>query len=150
MTPELQEALYKDFPDLFREKDLPMTQTCMCWGCEVGDGWEPILRKVCEDLTALDLPHLRLTQVKEKYGTLTIYVNDYQDEVEDILGKAEIASSKTCEECGKPGTINSRGYLQCLCDECRLCMGAGRTVEGGSGISIYELMFGSLKEGDNE
>lgn len=119
MTPELQDKLYSDFPDLFKEKDLPMTATCMCWGCEVSDGWEPIIRKACEALSELKLPHLRFTQVKEKYGTLTIYVNDYQDDVVAILNKAEEESARTCEACGKPGKVAGRSWLKCLCEECR-------------------------------
>ena len=119
MTPELQDALYADFPSLFVENDLPMTQTCMCWGCDVGSGWEPLLRRVCEDLMKLGLEHLCFTQVKEKWGTLTIYVNDYQDEVCVILDKAEKDSATICEQCGKPGKINTRGWLKCLCEECR-------------------------------
>jgi hypothetical protein len=47
MNKELQDKLYSDFHDLFQEKDLDMTQTCMCWGIECGDGWEPIIRSMC-------------------------------------------------------------------------------------------------------
>ena len=50
MTKELEDQLYKDFPELFAEKDLPMTETCMCWGIECGDGWEPIIRNTCKSL----------------------------------------------------------------------------------------------------
>jgi hypothetical protein len=50
MDKELQEKLYADFPELFKEKDLPMTQTCMCWGIECRNGWEPIIRNVCFSL----------------------------------------------------------------------------------------------------
>lgn len=50
MTEELQEKLYLDYPDLFKEKDLPMTETCMCWGIDCGDGWENIIRNVCKSL----------------------------------------------------------------------------------------------------
>jgi hypothetical protein len=48
MDKELQEKLYADFPELFKEKDLPATQTCMCWGIECRNGWEPIIRNVCK------------------------------------------------------------------------------------------------------
>jgi hypothetical protein len=60
MTSELQERLYKDFPELFQEKDLPMTETCMCWGIECGDGWEPILRNMCNMLKYKGTRSLRL------------------------------------------------------------------------------------------
>lgn len=52
MTKELEDALYKDFPELFQEVELDMTQTCMCWGLECGDGWEPVVRNMCKMLSA--------------------------------------------------------------------------------------------------
>lgn len=50
MDKELQEKLYADFPELFQEKDLPMTKTCMCWGIECRNGWENIIRNACKVL----------------------------------------------------------------------------------------------------
>ena len=47
MKEELQNKLYADFPDLFQETKLDQTQTCMCWGLECCDGWEPIIRNMC-------------------------------------------------------------------------------------------------------
>jgi hypothetical protein len=32
MKAELQEKLYTDYPEIFKQKDLDMTQTAMCWG----------------------------------------------------------------------------------------------------------------------
>jgi len=60
MNKELEENLYKDFPDLFFEKDLPMTETCMCWGIDCRDGWEPILRSACKMLTCRNSQSVRL------------------------------------------------------------------------------------------
>ena len=47
MKPELQSKLYKKYPKIFEQKDLPMTQTCMCWGVDCGDGWYWILDMLC-------------------------------------------------------------------------------------------------------
>ena len=47
MKQELEEKLYTKYPKLFKERGLPMTQTCMCWGCEHGDGWFNILDRMC-------------------------------------------------------------------------------------------------------
>ena len=43
MTPELTAKLLKRFPLMYRGYYSPMNQTCMCWGFEVGNGWEAIL-----------------------------------------------------------------------------------------------------------
>jgi hypothetical protein len=47
MKQELEEQLYKKYPKLFKERNLPMTQTAMCFGCEHSDGWYNILNKMC-------------------------------------------------------------------------------------------------------
>jgi hypothetical protein len=47
MKQELEEQLYKKYPKLFAERKLPMTQTCMCWGCAHGDGWYNIIERMC-------------------------------------------------------------------------------------------------------
>jgi hypothetical protein len=44
---ELQEKLYNKYPKLFYQKDLPMQQTCMCWGIECGNGWYTIIDNAC-------------------------------------------------------------------------------------------------------
>ena len=47
MKAELQKQLYEKYPKIFRQKDLPMNQTCMCWGIEVGEGWYNIIDTLC-------------------------------------------------------------------------------------------------------
>lgn len=43
MKPENTKKLLTRFPILYRQYYLPMTQTCMCWGFECGDGWFDLL-----------------------------------------------------------------------------------------------------------
>lgn len=87
MTPELQSRLFAKYPKIFRDRTLPMTQTCMCWGLECGDGWYAILDHLCYALTwtystgltvdeayvPVEPPQVIADQVKEKYGTLRFY-----------------------------------------------------------------------------
>lgn len=40
---KLKEDLMKKFPRLYADRTKPMTQTCMCWGLDVGVGWLPII-----------------------------------------------------------------------------------------------------------
>jgi hypothetical protein len=51
MTRELEEKLYKDFPELFAQAEESNPQNGMYYGADVGDGWEPILRRTSEILT---------------------------------------------------------------------------------------------------
>jgi hypothetical protein len=43
MNQELTQRLVKRFPILYQNYSSPMTQTCMCWGFEHGDGWFEII-----------------------------------------------------------------------------------------------------------
>lgn len=47
MKQELEQQLYDKYPKLFAERNLPMTQTCMCWGLDCGPGWFPIIKRMC-------------------------------------------------------------------------------------------------------
>jgi hypothetical protein len=132
-TPDWREDLMRKYDGIFRERTLPMTHTCMCWGLDVSDGWEKLLENLCARLAGIE----RLTgvkviarQVKEKYGTLRFYydVNPgtvpgdiaslAEDLIDQIVSKAEHDSGHTCESCGELGKIRDSGWTVTLCDNC--------------------------------
>jgi len=43
MKQELDKLLCEKYPKMMVNRNLPMTETCMCWGFECGDGWFNIL-----------------------------------------------------------------------------------------------------------
>lgn len=47
MTPELDKQLCEKYPKIFAQRNLPMTQTAMCWGFP-GDGWYWLIDNLCE------------------------------------------------------------------------------------------------------
>jgi len=51
MKTELQEKLFSKYPKIFGDRTKPMTETCMCWGLEVGEGWYDLIDTLCEALT---------------------------------------------------------------------------------------------------
>jgi hypothetical protein len=51
MKPELQQQIFAKYPKMFGDRTKPMTETCMCWGLEVGDGWYNLIDTLCEALT---------------------------------------------------------------------------------------------------
>ena len=51
MKSELQEKLFSKYPKIFGDRTKPMTETCMCWGLDVGDGWYDLIDVLCEALT---------------------------------------------------------------------------------------------------
>jgi hypothetical protein len=87
-------------------------------------------------------PQIVLAQVKEKWGTLTVYhdtipteeipediwgvldvdefykkLKRYNDKIEFAIDYAEYLSSITCEITGKDGKRYTKGWYQTLCDE---------------------------------
>jgi hypothetical protein len=125
MNPELQNKLYEKYPLLFCEKDLPPTQSLLCFGIETDDGWYDLLSRVCEMIThhekynkGPDYHPVRFTQVKEKYGTLRLYYVGGDDFVQGVISFAEYISGFICEETGNPGRVMSRGgWYKCLSPE---------------------------------
>ena|ERR1041385_1086190 len=136
MKPELEEALFRDFPNLY--KNLAYF--------ECDDGWEPLIRRLSEKLEtmikALDYPYegkvqLLATdppdwifpyaqQVKEKFGGLRFYMSSGTDEMYEAINQAESESYLTCEACGAPGESRSGGWIKTLCDECEAKSGRRR------------------------
>jgi len=121
MRQELDEKLCKEFPNLYGDRYQSPQATCMCWGFCCGDGWYDIIY----DLSKVLEPNgIVASQVKEKFGTLRFYIcggdeNTDHDAVRAAIDKAEELSTKTCEYCGKPGSLRSGSWLKTLCDECK-------------------------------
>lgn len=119
MTPELEQKLYSAYPKIFRQKDLPMSQTCMCWGICCDDGWYTILNSLCSRIQIhVDqnkLPQVEAVQVKEKFGTLRFYVDHADDYVRGLIAMAESFTAYTCETCGNAGKRLTQGWYRTLC-----------------------------------
>ena len=62
----------------------------------------------------------RITQIKEKYGSLVIYTYCTFWELDQIIQKYTKISEKTCVSCGKPAKWISLGYILPYCDDCKI------------------------------
>jgi hypothetical protein len=51
MKTELEQKLFEKYPKIFGDRTKPKTESCMCWGLEVGDGWYDLIDILCEALT---------------------------------------------------------------------------------------------------
>jgi len=99
------------------------------FGVECCTGWkslyQPILDKIDEyNKDKEDNDKIRVMQVKEKFGTLRIYVDNAPQEIYDEIDKAERTSSIVCEECGyknphKVSTSLVLGWYRTLCQRCK-------------------------------
>lgn len=61
-------------------------------------------------------------QIKEKFGTLRIYLNGVPEEiyreVQDLINEAEYKSAKVCELCGEPAKLKTSGWHITICEKC--------------------------------
>ena len=127
MDKTLDEKLVKTFPNLYKDRNGNMMETCMCWGFP-GDGWFQLIWDLSEKLEKMILemktqhPEMkyspRAVQVKEKYGTLRFYMSSETDEMSKAISVAEDISEKTCESCGKEGILFSEGWCKVRCVDC--------------------------------
>jgi hypothetical protein len=84
-----QEILEK-YPSLYREKDLPMEESCMYWGLDVPEDWLPVVDKLSGVLESMpkysyktdpdnESSYVQVKvaiiakQVKQKFGDLRFY-----------------------------------------------------------------------------
>jgi hypothetical protein len=132
MKKELQDQLFGKYPEIFKQKDLPMSQTCMCWGIDTGNGWYDLLDVLCGQIEhhqkTLDSRYefqlkqhnelpigekllapqpidatIEATQVKEKFGGLRFYYNGGDDYIRGLVDMAEDMSYRICDVCGGSG-----------------------------------------------
>jgi hypothetical protein len=50
MREELDKLLCEKYPEIFRDRNASMNQTCMCWGFNCGDGWFNIIDMLCANI----------------------------------------------------------------------------------------------------
>lgn len=87
-------------------------------GWAIGDGWVPLVEECIEKLTHMcENFDIQITQIKEKFGELRIYIESGTDEMFDLIDLYEQMSLHICEVCGEPGEKRTGSYLQILCDE---------------------------------
>ena len=65
MREDLEKQLYELGPILYQEKDLPMQQTCMCWGFECPDSWFDLLKE------------LTITLLLSACPTMILFITDF-------------------------------------------------------------------------
>ena len=90
-----------------------------------GEGWWPILEKLCSNIqshldwknkTAEVVPQVTVAQIKEKFGGLRFYYDGGDDHINGMVRMAEAWAEASCEECGSPGKRRDGGWIKTLCD----------------------------------
>jgi hypothetical protein len=132
MKEELDKALCEKYPKIFADRYKPMTETCMSWGFDIGDGWYQIIDILCRQIQhhvdwkqaqkdkykrGDGCPQVVAVQVKEKFGGLRFYYNGGDDVVDGMVRMAESWAAHTCEVCGNIGSARGEGWIRTLCNE---------------------------------
>ena len=61
----------------------------------------------------------RAAQVKEKFGMLSFYMTQSNDEIRTLIRAAERSTQETCEACGKPGSKTpNKHWAYTRCGDC--------------------------------
>jgi hypothetical protein len=60
--------------------------------------------------------HIRVSQIKEKFGGLRFYYSGGDDYIGGLVRMAESWAFTTCEVCGNPGEMRFSEWNQVLCD----------------------------------
>ena len=63
------------------------------------------------------IPQVVVSQVKEKFGTLSFYYDGGDEKIDGMVRMAEAMSAVTCEVCGNAGKFRGRGWYYTSCDE---------------------------------
>jgi len=84
-----------------------------------GKGWYPLIHEALEEIRAYD-PDVKISLIKQKMGELRMYTKSTDERVYHVIEEARKQSLKTCEICGKPGSVRIRGggIKKTVCSEC--------------------------------
>jgi Uncharacterized conserved protein len=154
MSPAHVLELLERYPSLYREAwAKPSNRACRFAsdGFCISDGWHGIVDRLSAKLSAD--PNLYVWQIKEKYGSLRVYFCDRDTPPDPKLDKATDAaldkavreSMRTCEICGKPGTLTRRrNWVSVRCKPCLKVDDAEKKImksERGSALRFHALRF---------
>ena len=82
----------------------------------VGEGWNELIKNLIEELLQLGWDK-RINSIKEKFGGLRFYIENYPVGGHEVVSKYERLSYHTCEKCGEEGILRKGSWIQTLCDE---------------------------------
>jgi len=116
MNKQNTEKLLKDFPSLYKQYYWDKQDTCMVWGFEFSDGWFDLIYNLSKRLME-DNPECEVSQAKEKFGGMRIYLDHANEEGFKHTQDAERMSFNICEICGKKGQLYKDGWMMVRCEE---------------------------------
>lgn len=150
MSPENDAILCSKYPRLYRDRHGDPRTTAMCVGFDVGDGWfrliDVVSSIIVERSAEVGLDPVA-TQIKEKFGTLRLYVQGLQNDeyLEGCIAMASAVSAQVCQVCGGNGLLRIAGWYRVLCEEHEDEYQAGRfdaktVIKAGAMLTKSEVL----------
>ena len=121
MNKQLEDVLRERFKKLLIIDDINSMSDFNLFGFQIGDGWFDIIYRAFSRMQGRVDEHdilVGVTSVKEKYGTLRLYLATDDTVLDDIAEEAERESETACEVCGMKGSkVRRMGWYNTLCEK---------------------------------
>jgi hypothetical protein len=155
MRTDLDHQLVTTYPEIFRDRHKPMTETAMCWGFACGDGWYPLINTLCRLIMSqvrsirIDIEHTHQQLARTESmsdGERRYYTPERLAALERKLADAEAelpVASQVKEKFGglrfyiDGGTDEHRAYIRfaeemsyTICETCGTTTNVVQTVSG--------------------
>ena len=126
------------------------------FGIECERGWYPLLQPIIDYIDEYNIGKseeemIYIDQIKEKMGTLNVYVSFLTPELSRLIDEAEDKSENICEICGSEKNVGSTlGWYITICHDCL----KKRCIERNESIRWHNYGDGKVywvnPEGDDE
>ena len=100
MKQELQENLFKSYPDIFARRHMSSVHSSMCYGIQCPDHWYDLIDTLCakiQEYADEKCIICEANQVKTKFGGLRFYVTYSDPYIKGLIAMAEMMSLKIKE-----------------------------------------------------
>ena len=112
---EFEKMIIDGYPQWFDYDDF-------YWGFDISDGWRQLIKEMCEQLSKIDTPEdYGFYCIKQKYGFLTIYDINGNEETTKIVNSITSRAEGICELCGGTDGVKTGGSGWWVTTECRIC-----------------------------
>ena len=97
MNQELQENLFKAYPNIFARRHMSNEYSAMCYGIQCPDCWYDLIDTLCSQIKEYATKNgliCEANQVKTKFGGLRFYVTYSDPYIKGLIAMTEMMSLK--------------------------------------------------------